>query len=245
MPRTPNVGENRREQIIDAALRVFAEKGFTRATNRDVAREAGITTGLISSFEKKEALLLAVLEARSPVQMVAQIPAQMLEQPPEVFLPMIVGRMLSIVETEQFLGNHPRGGTRSAPSSSKRCAGQRLASTCPWACQKLSEQTESQGTSSCRSRFGHGNPRAGRQCGDAGDSPRHAARARGAEIYARRVGQEHRQHGPAGLSDTLRFTGALPAPLEAPNSSERKTQQRKIIAPSSRIVLERFLTFLS
>lgn len=105
MPRTPKVVEDRREQIIDAAMRVFAQKGFVRATNRDVAREAGITTGLIYYyFENKESLLKAVLEERSPLHVVATITLEMLEQPPEVFLPMIIKRVLEIVEGEQFLG---------------------------------------------------------------------------------------------------------------------------------------------
>ena len=83
MPRTPKVVEDRREQIIDAAMRVFAQKGFMKATNKDVAREAGITPGLIYYyFESKEALLKAVLEERSPIQVVSTITPEMLEQPP-------------------------------------------------------------------------------------------------------------------------------------------------------------------
>lgn len=104
MPRTPRVVEDRREQILDAAMRVFAQKGFSKATNRDVAREAGITTGLIYYyFENKEALLQAVLETRSPAQLMTQITPEMLEQPPEVLLPMLVMRVLDIVESEQFV----------------------------------------------------------------------------------------------------------------------------------------------
>ncbi len=105
MSRTSKVVEDRREQILDAAMRVFAEKGFSKATNRDVAREAGITTGLIYYyFENKEALLQAMLEERSPAQIMAQITPEMLEQPPEIFLPFMVQRVLDIVENEQFLG---------------------------------------------------------------------------------------------------------------------------------------------
>src|SRR5487761_871977 len=105
MARTPKVVEDRREQIIDAAMRVFAQKGFSRATNRDVAREAGITTGLIYYyFDNKEALLQAVLEAYSPAQILAQVTPEMLEQPPEVFLPLLLQRVLNIAENEQFLG---------------------------------------------------------------------------------------------------------------------------------------------
>lgn len=104
MPRTPKVVEDRREQILDAAIRIFAQKGFVRATNRDVAHEAGITTGLIYYyFKSKEDLLKAVLEERSPVQVITQVTPDMLEQPPEVLLPQMLLRVLSIVESEQFV----------------------------------------------------------------------------------------------------------------------------------------------
>ena len=53
----------RREQIVEAATRVFAEKGFRRATIREVAREAGISEGTIYNyFEDKDAILMAILE---------------------------------------------------------------------------------------------------------------------------------------------------------------------------------------
>jgi AcrR family transcriptional regulator len=52
----------RREQILGAATRVFAEKGFSRATTREVAREAGVSEGTIYNyFEDKEALLMAIM----------------------------------------------------------------------------------------------------------------------------------------------------------------------------------------
>jgi AcrR family transcriptional regulator len=102
--RTPKVEEDRREQIIDAAMRVFAQKGFARATNRDVAREAGITTGLIYYyFASKEDLLKAALEERSPVQVMTQITPEMLEQPLNVLLPLLAMRILDLVESEQFV----------------------------------------------------------------------------------------------------------------------------------------------
>ena len=53
----------RRRQILDAATRVFAEKGFRRATTREVAREAGVSEGTIYNyFEDKDALLMAILD---------------------------------------------------------------------------------------------------------------------------------------------------------------------------------------
>lgn len=105
MSRTPRVVEDRREQIIEAAMRAFAQKGFARTSNRDVAREAGITTGLIYYyFENKEALLSAVLEKYSPVQIVTQISPEMLELPPETFLPLVLKRAFAVVESEAFVG---------------------------------------------------------------------------------------------------------------------------------------------
>jgi len=53
----------RREQILEAATRVFAEKGFRRATTREVAREAGVSEGTIYNyFQDKDTLLLAILD---------------------------------------------------------------------------------------------------------------------------------------------------------------------------------------
>jgi len=53
----------RREQIVEAATRVCAEKGFRRATTREVALAAGVSEGTIYNyFEDKDALLLAILD---------------------------------------------------------------------------------------------------------------------------------------------------------------------------------------
>lgn len=53
----------RRTQILDAATRVFAEKGFHGATVRDVARAAGIADGTIYIyFKSKPDLMLGILD---------------------------------------------------------------------------------------------------------------------------------------------------------------------------------------
>jgi AcrR family transcriptional regulator len=104
MARTPKVVEDRRDQLIDAAMRVYSQKGFTRATNKDIAREAGITPGLIYYyFESKEALLKAIIETRSPAQLMTTLPPQALELPPQLFLRMLILRALSIIESEQLI----------------------------------------------------------------------------------------------------------------------------------------------
>ncbi len=104
MARTPKVVEDRREQIIDAAMHVFSEKGFTKATNKDVAREAGITPGLIYYyFESKEKLLEAMVESRSPIRLLTSLTPQVLALPPEAFLRFIIRQILSIIEGKNFI----------------------------------------------------------------------------------------------------------------------------------------------
>lgn len=66
MPRRPGPPtEERRSQILEAALKVFAEKGFKGATNKDIADAAGVSPGLIYFyFDNKEDLFFAILENR-------------------------------------------------------------------------------------------------------------------------------------------------------------------------------------
>ncbi len=53
----------RKAQILDASTQVFSEKGFHRATIKDIAKEAGIADGTIYTyFENKTALLVGIFE---------------------------------------------------------------------------------------------------------------------------------------------------------------------------------------
>src|ERR1700752_3480931 len=67
MTRTPDpiqelVTAARRKQILDAATQVFAEKGFHRATIKEIARVAGIADGTIYTyFVSKTEVLLGIL----------------------------------------------------------------------------------------------------------------------------------------------------------------------------------------
>ena len=58
-PPTPKAEETR-ERIVDAALRLFREKGFDETTMRDIAAEAGVATGAAYYyFRSKEDLVMA------------------------------------------------------------------------------------------------------------------------------------------------------------------------------------------
>ncbi|MFI6900697.1 TetR/AcrR family transcriptional regulator [Nonomuraea sp. NPDC050394] len=57
--------EWRREQLLDAALRVFAAKGVDGASVKDLAEAAGVTPGLLYRyFDSKEALVETLLRER-------------------------------------------------------------------------------------------------------------------------------------------------------------------------------------
>lgn len=71
-PPTRLSAEERREAIVRAAMGVFAEKGFARATTRDLAEAAGISEALLyRHFDSKEAIYEAIqhfiCDRRAPV----------------------------------------------------------------------------------------------------------------------------------------------------------------------------------
>jgi AcrR family transcriptional regulator len=54
--------EARRAQILDAATSVFADKGFHRATTKEIATRAGVSEGTIYNyFENKADLLIGIM----------------------------------------------------------------------------------------------------------------------------------------------------------------------------------------
>jgi AcrR family transcriptional regulator len=87
----------RRQQIIDGALQVFAEKGFDKATNQQIAEATGIgSAGLIYHyFESKADLLRQAVASRSPtVQIMAQRDL-LLDMPPRDALRLIGSAFLT------------------------------------------------------------------------------------------------------------------------------------------------------
>ena len=56
----------RRQQLLDAGLRVFAERGFRGATTRQIAAAAGVTEAVIfQHFPDKDSLYAAILEQQA------------------------------------------------------------------------------------------------------------------------------------------------------------------------------------
>ena len=66
-PRTPKqfkkIRENRRRQIMDAALELFASEGYSHCSISQLAEHAGISKGLMYNyFKSKKALLVSIIE---------------------------------------------------------------------------------------------------------------------------------------------------------------------------------------
>lgn len=91
-PRDDQEYEQRRQQIIDGALAAFADKGFERATNKDIAEAARIgSPGLIYHyFEDKIDLLHQVILSRMPLLQLLESASTMLDGPPEEVLPTVM-----------------------------------------------------------------------------------------------------------------------------------------------------------
>ena len=61
MPR-PNVSEERINQILDAAITVFARDGFDEARMEDIAVQANLSKGAVYLyFKSKDAIIAAIL----------------------------------------------------------------------------------------------------------------------------------------------------------------------------------------
>jgi AcrR family transcriptional regulator len=63
MSPRPDVSEERRNQILEAAMAVFARQGFEEARMDDIAQEVGLSKGaLYLYFKSKDAIISAILQ---------------------------------------------------------------------------------------------------------------------------------------------------------------------------------------
>ncbi|MBN1535806.1 MAG: TetR/AcrR family transcriptional regulator [Anaerolineales bacterium] len=63
MSPRPNVSDERKDQILEAAADVFTKKGFDQARMDDIANQTGLSKGtLYLYFKSKDELIIAILE---------------------------------------------------------------------------------------------------------------------------------------------------------------------------------------
>lgn len=73
MPRkSAEPGVDRRQQILDAALEIFAEQGFEAATNKAIAERAEVNQGLIYFYFASKADVYFATSAYHTAQVIAQ-----------------------------------------------------------------------------------------------------------------------------------------------------------------------------
>jgi AcrR family transcriptional regulator len=94
--------EDQRDGLLECALRVIATRGYDSVRLRDVAVEAGVTTGMIQYyFDSREELLTAAMEKLGLLQIETWDKLQRVDGNP-------LHRLHAFIE-------HPAGGTSQAP----------------------------------------------------------------------------------------------------------------------------------
>jgi AcrR family transcriptional regulator len=91
----------RRNQILDAAAAVFAEKGFHRATTKEIARTAGVSEGTIYNyFGSKADLLIGIMARLAELEHLDQELADALQSDARDFLIAIFRDRMGLVQQE-------------------------------------------------------------------------------------------------------------------------------------------------
>jgi TetR/AcrR family transcriptional regulator len=96
---------NKRREIINAALQVFAAVGYEKATIKQIAGEAGLSTPslLYWYFKDKEEIFQAVLGEASPLIGMAANPENLGSRPPEEVLPVIAKTFLDTYDNPELV----------------------------------------------------------------------------------------------------------------------------------------------
>jgi AcrR family transcriptional regulator len=91
--------EARRNQILDAAAAVFAEKGFHRATTKEIARTAGVSEGTIYNyFDSKVDLLIGITTRLAELEHLDEELADALQSDARDFLIAIFRHRMGLVQ---------------------------------------------------------------------------------------------------------------------------------------------------
>lgn len=91
--------EARRKQILDAAAKVFAEKGFHRATTEEIASTAGVSEGTIYNyFASKADLLISMLTRLADLEGLDEELADALPSDARDFLVAVFRRRMGLIQ---------------------------------------------------------------------------------------------------------------------------------------------------
>ena len=94
----------RKNQILDAAISLFAEKGYHRTTTKDIAVAADISEGTIYNyFDSKEDLLIGIMARLSNPNGLDDVPGGVEEDSREYLLAIVKKRLAFIEENYPIL----------------------------------------------------------------------------------------------------------------------------------------------
>lgn len=116
-PRLPRA--QRREHLLDAALRVLARDGYDRVSIDAIAREAGVTRPVVyGAYDGLEPLLHALLD-RTQQRALESVASLLPDDPdlsdPDAFLLEVVGGLIDVVRAEPDVWRPVLGLTKNAP----------------------------------------------------------------------------------------------------------------------------------
>lgn len=102
-PKFRRRAEARPDEVLDAALELFLEKGFAAAKVEDVAKRAGLSKGSVYLyFPSKDALLEAIVQrALAPLADSTLGQLAHFEGDPRVVLTMVIGRLIAAMRDPQ------------------------------------------------------------------------------------------------------------------------------------------------
>ena len=110
--------EERRKQLIDTALGLFAAKGFENTTTKEIAEASGVAQGLIYHyFAGKEELLFAAADRHGFLPRLRVILAASSERPAREVLPRIVEGFRALLGEKEGYGEGSPGGRHSSSST--------------------------------------------------------------------------------------------------------------------------------
>lgn len=91
--------EQRRIQLIDAALELFSERGIEATRVSDIARAAGVAQGLLYHyFPSKDALVAAIIERHGPLPLIFELLATPPDKPVRETLLDLTTRVYAFVQ---------------------------------------------------------------------------------------------------------------------------------------------------
>lgn len=96
--------EDTRERILEAALKLFSEKGYLGATTKEIAKASGISeVTLFRHFQTKENLFISVLEHYSFLPKLKELSKDLLVMPLEEALKTLAKAFLQTLKSRRDL----------------------------------------------------------------------------------------------------------------------------------------------